>query len=434
MINNGAEYNFIGAGTNYFCAGFRKKRATFITMLILALYFFYYVYRYILRYNSTDTSPTYNNTPVFLQLLKYVILAVFIAALFLALINSKVYKRKSTVLLLIFMTLQSVYSLIVARNEDDAVFILCSCPAILILIASEEIDVKRIDKLCEFAMKVAVVYELVQIVLYIVSGRLTALAYDTGVITDVRFGSMWDDPNGFAILLSFFIPYAFCKYRSFKRVIYLALLTLFLILTWSLTGIFAFAAVVFLLFLRRIFLDKNKMRAIVRISVIVLVLLAVVITVFLLAKGKILYFISSKLGSMQGHLESFDLSRISLFTFLGIAPSNRFVEAGIIGLILHGGIIMLLVFYWWGFKTLSAGRCLLRRENKDGTRYPMYCGMYCYIIGFLIANINLPVIYIFSNMGIYMLFAALLINNSRFAQCSKSSENTFKDVNFLAAR
>ena len=424
MINNKAEINLINAGENKFCAEkIRKKRASVAVLLILALYFFYYVYRYILRYNSTETSPTYSDTPFFFQVFKYVILVILTAGLLVSLVNSKVYRKTGTVFLLCFMVLQSAYSLLVTRNEDDAVFIICSCPAILILATSDEIDIKLIDRMCEFALNVAVIYEFIQIALYLFFGRLTALAYDTGVITDVRFGSMWDDPNGFAILLIFFIPYSFYKYRSFKRIIYVLILSLFMLLTWSLTGIFAFFAVVALLYLRRLFAHKNKAKVIVKLCIITISILAVALLIFFIAKDKVVNFILSKMGSISIHLESFDLSRISGWTFLGILPDARFVESGIISLILHGGILLLLLFYYFGYKGLYSGQYLISKLDEKDYRYPIYFGMRCYILGFLIANINLPVVYIFSNMGIFMLFVALLINNARFSISGCADDN-----------
>ena len=417
MINGKEENGVINARAfKNSAAHIRSRHATVMTVLILALYFFYYAYRYILQYNSTDTSPTYGDTPVFWQILKYVILFILLVGLLFSLLNSRIYRRTGAFLLLCFMVLQSFYSFAVTHNEDDVMFIICSCPALLILMTSDEIGIALIDRLCEFALNVAIIYELAQIFLYVAFGRLTALAYDTGVITDVRFGSMWDDPNGFALLLIFFIPYAFYKYRSYKRVIYVALLSLFLVITWSLTGIFSFLAVIALIFLGRLFADKNKARALSRFFAIVLVAAVAVLLVFFVAKDKILDFIGRKMGSIYGHLASFDLSLISGFTFLGISPSDRVVESGIIALILHGGILMLALFYYFGYKALFSGKYLISRTGKNDALYPVYYGMRCYVAGFLIANINLPVIYIFSNVGIFMLFVALLINNARFAE------------------
>lgn len=58
----------------------RKNATTHYVCAALILFLYYYIYRYVLQYNSDDTSPTYSNTPVLFQLAKYLILILLLAA------------------------------------------------------------------------------------------------------------------------------------------------------------------------------------------------------------------------------------------------------------------------------------------------------------------------------------------------------------------
>lgn len=57
----------------------RKNATTHYVCAALILFLYYYIYRYVLQYNSDDTSPTYSNTPVLFQLAKYLILVLLMA-------------------------------------------------------------------------------------------------------------------------------------------------------------------------------------------------------------------------------------------------------------------------------------------------------------------------------------------------------------------
>ena len=65
----------------FFNKQYGKRTKTFFAAVVLYLY--YYSYRYVLKVNSTGTSPTYGDTPFFLQFAKYAILLFLVCALFL---------------------------------------------------------------------------------------------------------------------------------------------------------------------------------------------------------------------------------------------------------------------------------------------------------------------------------------------------------------
>ena len=392
---------------------YANKSLTNWIVAMLILYLFYYSYRYVFRYNAEMTSPTYSDTPLFFQLAKYIILILLILGAFGSILNQKLNpSSKLAYVLLWVLIIQSVYSFILCKDIDDLSLIICFCPAVLVMSFSGNINVITIDKVCHFFMCFTIVYELIQLGLYFINGRLPALGYDTGYFYDVRFGGAWDDPNGFSVMLAFFIPYAFCKFRSVKRIVYVALLSIFLILTWSLTGIFSFIALMIILLLNKaINYKKYTLRKFVKILVVVALFTTLAVLVYVWQYSSINSFIQGKMGSIYGHLDSFDLSSISVLTLLGFVPAPRQMESGLVSLIYHGGILQLVIFYVFAFIAVAACRSIIRKINKDKKIFPVYCGMFCYMVAFLIANINLPMLYMFSNVGIFALFAVISINN-----------------------
>ena len=219
----------------------KKKIDHFLIKSLLFLFLFYYSYRYALKMNSSGTSPTYSDTPLYVQLGKYLIF--FFLILFIILNNF--YKRikfkfDKFTFVLIFTFLYSIYSFLITKNTNVLFYGLIILPIIIIKIFDLKINFLKIDSLVNIFIWFTIFYEFIQIFLYFKSGRLPALAYATGKITDVRFGGPWDDPNGFAIMLCFMIPYSFLYYNGKKKYLISTTLFLFLILTWSLTGYCAF--------------------------------------------------------------------------------------------------------------------------------------------------------------------------------------------------
>ena len=343
----------------------RPRSITNTLAVIFVLYLFYYSYRYVFQYNSEVTSPSYSNTPVAISITKFVILLIFCAILFLSLISDKINPAPAILCLFIgLFAIQELYAIITIGSIQSITALCCILPALIVLMFRASIDETPFDKICIIFLNYTIIYELIQILLYFSIGRLPALAYDTGILTDVRFGGPWDDPNGFSILLSFFIPYAYHKYKGLKRII-LA----------------------------------------VACFVCLIVLLALIV-IAVLFKSQIAIFIDSKSGSIAGHLQGFQIN-MSIGTLLGITPNAQNAESSIIMLLLRGGIIHLLLFYSLGFFAVRSAYRRVLTTNKSEKLYPLRKSIFFYQISFLFATVNLPFVYAFSNMGIFMLFLLL---------------------------
>ena len=253
-------------------------------------------------------------------------------------------------------------------------------------------------------MHFTIIYEVIQIILYFAIGRLPALGYDTGVITDVRFGGAWDAPNEFSILIVFYIPYVYFKYKGIKRAFYFVLLFAMLLLTWSLTGI---AAVLGLCIFAALISLYSKTRNIFAPILLIVYCLAVIGLIFVFNVGHIEEFLLGKLGSINDHLNGWDLSGLSALNFLGIIPDMEFSETSFVLLLRRGGFLQVIVFYAIGIASVFWSG-LVAKSIDDAKARRIFRSMQWYQIAFLLASLNLPFVYSFSNLGIFAIFLGII--------------------------
>lgn len=219
------------------------KKDKVLSRIIVFFYVFinfYYIYRYILQYNSALTSPTYSNTPAIFQDFKYYIaFLICILGIYVLLyfhIKIKIYKLE---ILFIFLALffciksfiTSDYSLLIKYFTFAAV-------AYFVLFIENTDDLgRKILLVNQLILLYHIVYSLIQIFLYLGFKRLPALAYDNGY---VRFGGGWDDPNSFGIYLCLPIIYLLTHFfevsKEWKKTALLSICIVLEILTISMAG------------------------------------------------------------------------------------------------------------------------------------------------------------------------------------------------------
>ena len=377
-----------------------KKKISYVLLIILNVYLYYYSYRYILKYNSTSTSPTYSDTPTLFKLLKYLLIFVLLLIFILYACKKKIKIRGKRIILflaVLLLMLQEVYCFIVARGFDQLIFAMCLAPPLLMITFDYSMDAKFVDKTFEIFVYIAIVYELIQVGLFFLTKRLPALAYDTGVITDVRFGSVWDDPNGFGIFLAFLIPYSYMKFKGIKKIIITLILIGMLGLTWSLTAFLAVAAISVLGIIVSILKDTKR-----NIVIYIITIAAIIIGFFaaLIKIDSIVTLFENKMGSITEHLESFRFNDFTVYQFIGIIPKTIDFESGGVRLLYIGGILHFILFYGLSITSLVRLRILARKSSYSR----LYLAMFWFIIAFLVAGVNLPLMYNFAIYGIYCLF------------------------------
>lgn len=195
----------------------RKEIAIPIDGLLVGVTFFilifYNFHRYIFQYNSEATSPLYTNTPLIWKVLKYVLLILFTGLFF----STQRYRDKakpityvllSIVLFILIVNL--VQAFMYAAFLDELEFVFYFLLLLPFWFCVQDMSDLRINyaRLISFAALVLFAFNFIAIANFFISGRLPALAFEGGL---VRFGSFWDDPNGFAFLCVFFVYYFFHK-------------------------------------------------------------------------------------------------------------------------------------------------------------------------------------------------------------------------------
>lgn len=176
------------------------------TVVWVYLLFFnlHYAYRYIFKYNSETTSPTYSDTPFAIQIIKYLVFAgamYIISLYYFASPDLKARKATAWVLLLCFyFTSAALVSGEFSSPEFVKAFLLPVYPfCILFFIDFKLSHFKNLRRLAVFIFWFHLLYSGVQVALFFIVGRLPALGYENSLL--VRFGGGLDDPNGFAPLI-----------------------------------------------------------------------------------------------------------------------------------------------------------------------------------------------------------------------------------------
>ncbi len=388
-----------------------KINKELIYFMFLILYLFYYSYRYIFKYNSTGTSSTYSNTPAVFQYGKFAFMALFL--LLLAKNAKKIFWTKRTKIVfysIIYLIISGTILGLFLKNTDHLKFVIMLVP-VLFFCDQAQISDEKFERIMDIYFLFCVIYEGVQIFLYIATGRLPALAYPTGKITDVRFGGAIDDPNGFGLILCYYIPYYFLKDKGIKRIIMLSIAGIMLILSWSVTAVFAVVLsgiiLTVLCYWDRIL--KNNVKMLILFMIFLGILIMAVFGPKIIQTMQ--YFISNKQGSIQGHQDSWNFSKVNILTFFGLNASNIFSEVGMLRLFYNGGIPTLITFCYLGIYSINL--LLAKAKSMPSlSQRAFYYGLCTYQISFFIEMFNLPVVYLFTNVGLYLMILVLALSQN----------------------
>ena len=258
-----------------FISNFISSPLEYLFFLYLYIAQFYYSYRYILRVNSTTTSPTYGHTSIVEEVMKYVITAIFFLLFIIIIFISKKYKDRykkifslkavkiifyTTVLAILYFIVDIViqhgisFHLIKTSVPYDYMFkFLVFIPVVFVspVIFMNKGSIKYWMKFLYISMFFQFAYTLVQLGLLITIHRYPALGYPGG---SIRFGGGWDDPNGVSLFYLLFLVFLIFEDKlkaSYKYI--MILITIFLIyLALSFTTLLlVFLFCIFLLFIKK---------------------------------------------------------------------------------------------------------------------------------------------------------------------------------------
>lgn len=391
----------------------KKKIGTnyIISLLVVGLY--YYIYRYIFRYNDEGTSPTYSETPNVFKYGKYVLLLLVYSYFILKSRNSvSIGKFGQRVFVCITFFCMVLFLRLCALMEIDDVKLLIVglLPFIYIKLNGYVLDYSRISRFLYHFFLFSAIYELIQIFLFFSIGRLPALAYEGSI--SVRFGGAWDDPNSWGIALSFFIPFVYYYCRNiFRRKIMVACGLLMLIVAQSLTAIGAF---VFSVSLTEYMIHKNKRVLYLLIVSIILFTIYQLYELFL-SNSFIIDYIEMKQGSIDDHSKSIDIfSDLEWHNYLFGVGEPFFNESDYVNMLCFGGIPMLLFYFIISLSTILKLFKIVKRQSNE---MALWRGALTFQIAFLVASANLPCTRMFYLYMMFNVFLCISTFNPDFRYC-----------------
>lgn len=370
----------------------RKDRlATWCFELLLIVSLYYTWYRYPFRMNSAETSGQYSDTPGWIRALKYVIL---LAIAIYAWINVNVSNRT----MLQYSTRSSGGTLLLScmaswgffrawTNNDGDLFqlsVLLLCGAFILSMSHAwMLDVGRTNGILKSFLLIAIVVEAVQVVLFRVSGRLPALAYEGSV--SVRFGSILDDPNTWGILTALLLPIAWLNYRNNRiwRLLIVGVLLSMLILTQSITGIIATVVAVGVLLTARDALGRFESP----FFVISLVGLAALVANRIGLTSIVNQVLETKQGSIEQHLDSTTgLMEVGVADLIGVGQDTRFWESSYVALLYSAGLVFTVAYVGLGVWSCVQ---LRRHALSSSAGAAVYWGFFAYQVAFMVGSVNM---------------------------------------------
>ena len=363
-------------------------------------------YRYPFKISFSGTSPTYSDTPVALQIPKFLLMMLLCSIVLKYLPSRLLAFRQWTLVVWVFcLSGYAVFKAAFAQSGTRTDYIdtaFWPLTVLIIVIAVKPVQINAIDRYFRFVLIYALISNAVEIALFITIGRLPALAYENSF--SVRFGGFLDDPNAFGALLYMLLGWVHFRYAGYTRLLLEAALLLCVLLTQSLT------AIGFLILLGLFF----ALRAIVwRPEPLLLIAICVL-------SGTALYFLWSPLSvivtgvldtkstSVDSHLAQVGGSngRESLSWLLGTSSYQGYESWWLVSLVNFGVGWCLLCWCFIGRLLWSV--FVAFRKARKGKEKAVFSGVLALSCYFAVGNANLPLYKIYPVDFLFFFFAYLV--------------------------
>ncbi|SAL00440.1 hypothetical protein AWB77_06141 [Caballeronia fortuita] len=383
----------------------RSKLAQSIFWATVIVALLYSSYRYPLQINSAQTSPTYSDTPPLLQAAKYLILVVACAVM--AFVAGGLYvprRRLGFITLYLMLVAWPIVHFAFDGDAKHLTFPIVAGVAFFISLSVCSVTLTAVDTFMRFTLYFSLLVDLIQMILFHVTGRLPALAYEDTLA--VRFGSFLDDPNGFAALSFLLLGYAYSLPRTMMNRLCILGVILCIFLSQSLT------AISFLVLLIVLWGLTNHFKATLFVLLIggLAIFLPYLFNGFSLGGNGLLDVVfTSKQASSDAHFESFNLDKLADFSvwILGgdeylISESWWVTALNNYGLIWSGALLsMLTAFMWKLYITFNEAHSQrVKRVSLSVLLFSLY------VVG---ASLNLPFLTVFPINFMLMLFVSLFM-------------------------
>lgn len=371
-------------------------RDLFLTSLLFVGYFYYW-YRYPFQINDPGTSPTYSSTPGFLQWGKYGLLAALEGFFLLIAFWSNGTDRLKISLDTFFYFVLFLFPAFLSIHFHDPQFAIFSffftIPITLQFLPGDPLNYQWISGLFSMGIKFALAVNGAQILLFACFGRLPSLGFPDSA--SVRFGSLWDDPNSFSLLLGFFIGFSHFYYQGPARRLVLWISFWSLFLTQSLTGIFAVSVSTISCGL---FLGRNHFNSLVLNNFFPATFLFGAISGFFFILNPLWFWdiVSSKFESMYSRRFALEaLEKTQWHQFLGLNPGVINTESDWIGISTNLGIFYLFILGVFILRSLLIHRNIALSTGNSRSAMGFHGGALFFLVAFVLGCFSLPYFRIF---------------------------------------
>lgn len=380
------------------------ERASPAVVAIFLLVLYFMAYRYPFQIGDSGTSPTYVDTPVALQVAKYVLLLPLALFVFLVSRGRELAIAKVDILVLILMGYSALVGLVVvADGAPGALGIVQFSFSLLLFLVFSEPSVTRRSfaswvRCLRIFFHVSLAVYAWHLGAYFLYERLPALGYYGSF---PRFGGVWDDPNSAGAVFMFMLPYVAAKAGMGRRTLLVGAATAAAVLLSQSLTTYAVVAAVFAiclpLFYRSLPLQS---RLLVLLLILGLAVAFVSVALFLVLSYVGLTW-NGVIESMEVILESKQLSialreesygfapRITPLTLLGLDPVGEFGENEWLNLLANLGLPFTAAYAVLQLLTLSHLWRWSTVAEPTQVR-PAVVGMFTVYLWFFLMQINIP--------------------------------------------
>ena len=261
---------------------------------------------------------------------------------------------------------------------------------------------------------------VLEVLLFLGFGRLPALSFSDSFL--VRFGGLWDDPNGFSVFVAFFLPMAFFGMRTaFGTVAAVVSVAALLLATQSGTGILATALAFVLTCVTCFLFDRASKSYLYAIAVPFALVIGALFVLLAIADLREALFdmielvLELKRGSIDAHSDSIGTAAsLTLTTALGLTPLRAFGESAYVNFLTNYGIFYILVFLFMSTVFLMSCMRAMRRSQDARERTMLAC-ILCFELAYLLSLVNLPLDRVFPVNLLFILLGIVPLLITPFA-------------------